>query len=92
MSPIPGTANESSLVRPSLVYAALQPAPHRARLIVIGLLSACVAAGGGGASSAARQMYRTTTTATFEQQPAIGVNGKAFSVLLPSQSITTPVN
>jgi glucuronoarabinoxylan endo-1,4-beta-xylanase len=36
--------------------------------------------------------YRTTATATFERQPAIGVNGNAFSVLLPAKSITTLVN
>jgi len=36
--------------------------------------------------------YRTTQTATFQQQPAIAVNDRAFSVLLPAKSITTLVN
>ena len=36
--------------------------------------------------------YRTTATAAFERQPAIGVSGNAFSVLLPAKSITTLVN
>lgn len=36
--------------------------------------------------------YRTTATATFERQPAIGVSGNAFTVLLPAKSITTLVN
>jgi glucuronoarabinoxylan endo-1,4-beta-xylanase len=36
--------------------------------------------------------YRTTGTATFERQPALGVNGNAFSVSLPAKSITTLVN
>jgi len=36
--------------------------------------------------------YRTTASATFERQPAIGVSGNAFTVLLPAKSITTLVN
>jgi len=36
--------------------------------------------------------YRTTATATFQRQPAIGVSGNAFTVLLPAKSITTLVN
>jgi glucuronoarabinoxylan endo-1,4-beta-xylanase len=36
--------------------------------------------------------YRTTASAAFERQPAIGVSGNAFSVLLPAKSITTLVN
>jgi glucuronoarabinoxylan endo-1,4-beta-xylanase len=45
-----------------------------------------------GRSLTALTPYRTSATATFERQPAIGVNGNAFSVLLPAKSITTLVN
>jgi glucuronoarabinoxylan endo-1,4-beta-xylanase len=36
--------------------------------------------------------YRTTATATFERQPAVGVNANVFSISLPAKSITTLVN
>jgi glucuronoarabinoxylan endo-1,4-beta-xylanase len=45
-----------------------------------------------GRSLTALTPYRTTATATFEQQPAIAVNGNAFSITLPAKSITTLVN
>jgi glucuronoarabinoxylan endo-1,4-beta-xylanase len=45
-----------------------------------------------GRSLTALTPYRTSATATFERQPVIGVNGNAFSVLLPAKSITTLVN
>jgi len=45
-----------------------------------------------GRSLTALTPYRTSATATFERQPAIGVNANAFSVLLPAKSITTLVN
>lgn len=36
--------------------------------------------------------YRTTQAATFQQQPAIGVSHRSFSIVLPAKSITTLVN
>jgi len=45
-----------------------------------------------GRSLTALTPYRTTAAAAFARQPAIGVSGNAFSVLLPAKSITTLVN
>jgi len=36
--------------------------------------------------------YRTTQAVTFQQQPAIDVSDRSFSILLPAKSITTLVN